>query len=70
MDIFKALESKKSYIFCKLTLGTPQVGITHGWNFFTREKKRLPFSGILPPFIPLQANLSKSAETYCENGKG
>lgn len=39
MAIFKVLESKKSYIFRKLTLGTPQVGTTHGWNFFTRGKK-------------------------------
>lgn len=43
------------------------MGRFYSWlykSFFTREffykrKKCLPFSGILPPFIPLQANLSK-----------
>lgn len=63
ITIFKALDSKKSYIFHKLSFGTPQVGFTPVWNFLTKENKCLPFSGILPPFIPLQANLSKSAET-------
>lgn len=35
-----------------------------------KRKKCLPFSRVLPLFIPLQANLSKLAETYHENRKG